>query len=88
MIIRQLVRQCISDLDTNGQQAVPSVIQRLKAGGAISGQHVGRIDMESGSTMAVEWYAGQILSILESESWFAVNSLINCVDKFCPLEID
>ena len=30
------------------------------------------------------WYAGQYLDIVENEAWFAMNSLINCLDSFCP----
>ena len=32
----------------------------------------------------LEWYAGQILDIVDNDRWFAVNSLINCCDKFAP----
>lgn len=33
---------------------------------------------------SIEWYAGQILDIVDERKWFAVNSWINCVDKFAP----
>jgi len=36
--------------------------------------------------MAIEWYAGQIISIINKEAWYCVNSLINTCDKFAPVE--
>lgn len=32
----------------------------------------------------VEWYAGQLLDIVDNEAWFAMNSLINALDRFAP----
>lgn len=34
--------------------------------------------------LTLEWFGGQILDVIESESLFAINSLINCVDQFAP----
>lgn len=28
------------------------------------------------------WYAGQMVSIANNEAWYAVNSMINCLDRF------
>ena len=32
----------------------------------------------------VEWYAGQILDICDNRQWFAMNSIINSLDRFVP----
>lgn len=46
--------------------------------------HVGKGEqMKTNPEMAVEWYAGQFLSIVDGQSWFAMNSLVNCCNKFC-----
>lgn len=34
----------------------------------------------------VEWYAGQLLAIVDAEAWHAVNTLINVVDRFAPAD--
>ena len=34
--------------------------------------------------LTIEWYAGQLLDIVDNQNWFAMNSFINCLDKFCP----
>ena len=82
MSLRSVVRDCINELDEGGMSAVENVKSKLTAAGAVRNIHVGKKDFTSDET--VEWYAGQILDILENQSWFAVNSLINCVDKFAP----
>jgi hypothetical protein len=82
MSLRTTVRECINDLDNNGEGAIERTIANLKAAGAVKNAHVGKKGFTPDET--VEWYAGQILDILESGSLFAVNSLINCVDKFAP----
>lgn len=82
MSLRSVVRECINELDNGGMGVIESVKNKLTAAGAVRNIHVGKKDFTSDET--VEWYAGQILDILENESWFAVNSLINCVDKFAP----
>lgn len=28
------------------------------------------------------WYAGQLINCVNNKSWFAINSMINCMDKF------
>ena len=45
-----------------------------------------RFDVEWGDNeRTVEWYAGQIVEAVEGKKWFAINSIINCLDKFCPV---
>lgn len=68
-----------------GKHTVPHVIEQLEALGAIEGIHVGLQPEDFTEEMTVEWYAGQGLSMLKKEQWFAINSWINCLDKFVPL---
>jgi len=32
--------------------------------------------------MTLEWYAGALVDIYDNKAWYAMNSWINCVDKF------
>jgi len=76
------VRKAIKTLDSGGTETVKTALTLLHKGGAVRNIHVGFTNFTPVQTM--EWYAGQIVDILESESWFAVNSLINLLEKFCP----
>ena len=82
---RTVIRSIVDDLNTGGIDIVPQSIQRLHDAGAIKGIHVGNNSIQGEEIL--EWYAGQILEILENGDLWAVNSIINCLDKFCPLEI-
>lgn len=90
MSLRSVVRECIADLDSckitdpagRMGNVIEGVITKLKDAGAVRNIHVGKKEFSSDET--VEWYAGQILDILENKNYFAVNSLINCVDVFAP----
>jgi hypothetical protein len=83
MSFKLIVRECIQDLEA-GHEAVGRVISKLKDAGAIRNIHVGSDAFSE--DQITEWYAGQILDVLENEAFFAVNSLINCVDKFAPID--
>lgn len=84
MTLRTVVRECIKFLSEGSTERAENVTVMLKQAGAVRNIHLGRKDLIEGSDEAVEWYAGQIIDVLESEKWFAVNSLINCVDRFAP----
>lgn len=83
MTLRSEVRACIKKLEFSDVNCFPEIIERLKAAGAVKNIHVGK-NTPFTDDEGVEWYAGQILDILEGKQLFAVNSLINCLDKFCP----
>lgn len=84
MSFKTIVREAVERLDVGGMGAVDSTLTALKEAGAIRDIHVGKKDMTP--DQVVEWYAGQILSVLEDKQYFAINSLINCVDKFAPAD--
>ena len=65
------VQECVFLLDS-GRENVPEVISRLKM---VRGNIEDQI---------VVWYVDQILSILENKKWYAVSSIISCLDRFCP----
>lgn len=86
--LRSLLRESVvrvSKGDTNtAKYEAEHIREALKAKGLDSGCHVGRSDLDSNPELVVEWYAGQFLDIVDTEAWFAMNGLINCLDKFCP----
>jgi hypothetical protein len=84
MTTTETVRSVIAALDRSGPADVGTIVQPLRDLGIQPGVHVGRTDMKPGSLEALEWYAGQILEVVDREAWFAMNSLINCCDKFAP----
>lgn len=81
MNLRTCVRAVIAALDRVGPGDADAIVAPLREY-VQPGIHVGRTDLAGDE--AVEWYAGQILAVVDGKAWFAVNSLINCVDKFCP----
>ena len=87
--LKQLVREVIKKIDTGGP-ATASVESghirlALHERGLGPGCHVG-LDEPLSSEQVVEWYAGQLLSIVDASGWFAMNSLINGLDQFCPAD--
>ena len=80
--LSKLVRQVVQDLDKVGPEQASVIVKPLRKFGIAPGVHVGRKDLNPEET--VEWYAGQILDIVDNKSWFAVNSIINLLDKFVP----
>jgi hypothetical protein len=80
--LTNLIRAEIDRLDKGSEATAETVIANLTAGGVVRNIHVGGKNL--GKLETLEWYGGQIVDVLENKSWFAVNSLINCVDKFAP----
>ena len=85
--LRSLTRSVVLAIDCGGldgiEAAVAPVRAALAARGLNPGCHVG-LGRELTSGEGVEWYAGQLLDIVDTEAWFAMNSFINVVDRFCP----
>lgn len=81
-----IVRAAARGIDTGSTATIGAACAPIRAAlaerGLAPGCHVGRKDM--GATEAVEWFAGQLLEIVDAKAWFAVNSWLNCVDKFAP----
>lgn len=84
-INRNELCKIVKKLDEGGTAKVSEVIQDLKNLGAVRNQHLGNKTLTEDET--VEWYAGQGLDILEESAFFAVNSWINCLEKFVPCEL-
>jgi len=82
--LRSVVRTVIAQLEVVGPGEAPAIVAPLREY-VTPGVNVGKTNM--GPDEIVEWYAGQILEIIDDKAWHAVNSLINCLDKFCPEQV-
>lgn len=69
---------------TAAAESVESVRVLLAERGLGPNCHVGNGALVGDAV--VEWYAGQLLDIVDRKAWFAMNSLINGLDKFVPEE--
>lgn len=80
-----LIRQTAVSVDKGGTDTIGNAVAELRKHIAPD-CHVGKGDEMNGSDagyrMQLEWYAGQLLSMIDSSSWFGINSWLNCVDKF------
>ena len=91
----RIVRQCIDRIDTGAEVTAKGQCEVLSESGFIDGQYTGAKELEGlkmeeltleQKHITVDWYAGQIISIINKEAWYCVNSLINTCDKFAPVE--
>jgi hypothetical protein len=55
----------------------------LKENGYIADEFVG-YDGEFTEEKTLRWYLGSGISIVDNEAWFAMNSWLNCIEKFVP----
>lgn len=83
-----LMRQTVDALENSSPVDIETLVQPLREAGITPNVHVGKGDQmdESyeGRKMMVEWYAGSLLDCVDKGAWFAINSIINCKDKFAP----
>lgn len=87
--LKEVLRIVVHNIEKGGVRTAihdsEFVREELKKRGLGPGCHVGATPeflLEGDHT--VEWYAGQLLSIVDSGSWLAMNSYINSLDIFCP----
>lgn len=83
--LRTLIRDIVDKLAKGEPGDAIDLVQPLRDAGIEPNMKVGleQEAYEEGRTR-MEWYAGQILDVVDSKSWLAVNSIVNCVDRFCP----
>lgn len=80
------VRAAVNLIEVSDVDVLPDILARFKDVNFVPGQWVDDPDFKNAPTVAktTQWYAGQIMDIIESNSLFAMNSIINCLDKFAP----
>lgn len=80
-----LIRQTSSRIQNAGPQSMPELVALLREV-VEPGCHVGRgNDMDAsdeGFRLQLEWYAGQLLSMVDNQQWLGINSWLNCTEKF------
>ena len=89
MELRDIVRRAVLNISDGGIiEAISNareVREVLKERGLEANCHQGKpSEFFTNEELTIEWYAGQLLDIVDNQSWFAMNSFINCLDKFCP----
>jgi len=92
MDLRTTVRACVDALERGGEHTARRCVEPIRVAlaerGLAPGCHAGRKDLADKPEETLEWYAGQVLHVIDSESWVAVNAIINCLDKFCPEKVE
>jgi len=63
---------------------VLDVANLFRKAGVVKNIHVGTDPNIFTPRMKIEWYAGQLLDIVDQEGWVSMNSFINGLDKFVP----
>ncbi len=80
-----LIHKVSKDVDEGGVGGIFTAVEPLRAVIA-AGCHVGCGDKmdasEEGFRLQLEWYAGQLLYMVDEKQWGGINSWINCTDKF------
>jgi len=82
--LRRVLREQAVILEKGDTVHAKAAAEILRANGAVSRCNMGSKEMSEGDDACVAWFAGQFLEIVEENAWFAVNSWLNCVDRFCP----
>jgi hypothetical protein len=77
-----LIRVSAKELDSGGTATLGAVANRFRAVVPAGTPHRGKKDMSRREVL--EWYAGELVDISEQRAYFAVNSWLNCIDKFAP----
>ena len=90
MDLRRIVREAIHAIEGVGPEGLGPHVARVREAlterGLAANCNVGNAEMREGDDLCVEWYAGQLLDLVDCEGWFAMNSLINTLDKLVPAE--
>ena len=86
MTLTSVVREAVRRLDQAGTETAGSIVAPVRA--ALAARGLGPCCNEGQgpftAEQTVEWYAGQLLDIVDNQHWFAMNSIVNTVDKFAP----
>lgn len=84
--LRMTVRAAVQAIEAAGPGDLDAHVDPVRAilagRGLAANCHVGNEELDDEAT--IEWYAGQFLDLYDRQGWFAMNSFINCLDKFVP----
>ena len=80
-----LIRDVAAKIEKGGLDSVATLALPLRAHAyAKCHERLGHQmnNTEEGFRLQLEWFAGQLLEIVDRHKWFAMNSWLNCVKRF------
>lgn len=80
----KLIRDAASELDSGGVSTLREVADRFRKEIPSGFPHRGKTEFTRRETL--EWYAGELVDIADTNALFAVNSWLNCIDKFAGVQ--
>lgn len=73
-----LLKEVIEAVDRSGPSSTGEIALMIQENGIDENMHVGQTqEFFEDKEKVAEWYLGQFLNIINKQSWFAMNSLIN-----------
>lgn len=86
--LTNVIRDAASRIEKGYVTELHAAIKRFKDLGIHAQMHAGRgsemDSSENGTRLKLEWFAGSLVDIADQNGLFAVNSWLNCVDRFAP----
>ncbi|TPF18029.1 hypothetical protein [Priestia megaterium] len=74
----ELLKLTVDKVASGTVSSITGIVPLLESRGIVENMHVGQPkEFFSTDEEIAEWYLGQYISIINQESWFAMNSLIN-----------
>lgn len=81
--LTKTIRSVAERVAKGGIGSISTDVQELRDAGIVANMNMG--DAAKASPRAtMEWYAGQLLDMVENGGWFGINSWLNAVDRFAP----
>ena len=88
--LKKLINEWYDDLENGGQDTLDRFVTEIKKHKITANMHVGdnrfkTLEKTSDEyrILALEWYLGSLVEIKEKKGYFAVNSWLNCKERFC-----
>lgn len=82
--LTDLVRDAVNIISAGDVPQAQQQAKRLEARGFVANWGVDRKDMTPEEV--IRWFGGQIMDIVATEAWYAMNSVINSLDRFVPAD--
>jgi hypothetical protein len=82
--LKALVRRAVQALKSGPPDALTQVYVDLQLAGIRPNIHVGLRGDQLTSRLKLEWYAGSVLDVIDSESPHARDAIIRALDTFAP----
>ena len=87
-ILRKIIEEAVEEIENGSEPQLFKHDQLFKDNGIVSNMHVGcnknkemEQDTEESKVLKLEWFAGALVGMVESNSLFGINSWINMSNK-------